>query len=231
LHLFWHRRRFTPALRSREGHAVVLATVLISFFLGIYAINHLPFIDFRAYRVGHHIPTQMLPPEQPIVEYVFVKEGKEVTSEKYLPAEEGYTYKSFKILNEERTKPKITDYAVSSPEGEDVTQATFQGNKLLLVIYDASKASTKNIGDIRALTKDLEGKVECMILTASSEEAIETFRHENQLGVPFFFVDATVLKTIIRSNPGISLWKDGVVLGNWHHNDTPQASDILEALQ
>jgi hypothetical protein len=68
-------------------------------------------------------------------------------------------------------------------------------------------------------------------LTASSEETIDNFRHENQLGVPFYFADATVLKTIIRSNPGISLWKDGVVLGNWHHNDTPDASEIMEALQ
>jgi uncharacterized membrane protein YphA (DoxX/SURF4 family) len=231
LHLFWHRRRFPASLRTREGHAVVLAVVAISAFLGIYAINHLPFIDFRAYRVGNHIPTQMLPAEQPITEYVFIKDGKEVTSQKYLSAEEGYQYKSFKILNEDKTKPKITDYNVTSPEGEDVTQWTFEGSKLILTIYDASKASTKNIGDIRGLTRGLEGKVDCLILTASSEEAIDTFRHENQLGVPFYFADATVLKTIIRSNPGISLWKDGTVLGNWHHNDTPDPSQILEALQ
>jgi hypothetical protein len=230
LHLFWHRRRFTAALRTREGHAVVGAVIVVGFFLGIYAINHLPFIDFRAYKVGNHVPTQMLPPEQPIVEYVFVKDGKEVTSEKYL-TEEGYKYKSFRILNEERTKPKITDYAVTSPEGEDVTQWTFTGTKLILVIYDASKASTKNIGDIRTLTRELEGKLDCIILTASSEEEIDNFRHENQLGVPFYFCDATVLKTIIRSNPGICLWRDGVVLGNWHHNDTPSSSDIQGMLQ
>jgi uncharacterized membrane protein YphA (DoxX/SURF4 family) len=230
LHLFWHRRRFTPALRTREGHAVVGVVVIAGFFVGIYAINHLPFIDFRAYRVGNHIPTQMLAPEQPIVEYVFVKDGKEVTSDKYL-TEPGYEYKSFRILNEERTKPKITDYAVTSPEGEDVTQWTFTGNKLILVIYDAGKASAKNIADIRALTRELEGKVDCIILTASSEEGIDNFRHENQLGVPFYFCDATVLKTIIRSNPGIALWQDGTVRGNWHHNDTPQASDIQSLIQ
>ena len=56
---------------------------------------------------------------------------------------------------------------------------------------------------------------------------LEAFRHENQLAVPFAFADATVLKTIVRSNPGLSLWKDGVVLGNWHHNDTPASSDVL----
>jgi len=231
LHLFWYRNRLVASLRTREGHAVVLGVTIASFIAGIYAINHLPFIDFRAYRVGNHIPTQMLAPEQPIVEYIFIKDGKEVVSGKYLPAEEGYQYKSFRILNEEDTKPKITDYAVTSPEGEELTQWTFQGNKVLIVMVDVAKASTDNIADLRTLTRALEGKVDCLILTSSSEEVVETFRHENQLAVPYAFADATVLKTVIRSNPGICLWKDGTVLGNWHHNDTPTADEILGMVQ
>jgi hypothetical protein len=79
--------------------------------------------------------------------------------------------------------------------------------------------------------KGLDGKVDCFILTASSEETINKFRHENQLPVPFYYADATVLKTIIRSNPGIALWKNGIVLGNWHHNDTPTAEEVLSLLK
>ncbi|HEY5824860.1 MAG TPA: BT_3928 family protein [Cyclobacteriaceae bacterium] len=231
LHLFWYRKSYISVLRSREGHAVVGGTAAISLFVGIYAILHLPFIDFRAYKIGNNIPKQMLPSEAPLIEYQFVKDGKEISSEKFLPAEEGYQYKSSKVLNEDEAKPKITDYYVSSPEGEDLTQGTFQGNKLLLVMYDIGKTSTSNIQDVRELTKGLEGKVDCLILTSSTEEQVETFRHENQLAVPFAFADATVLKTIIRSNPGIALWKDGTVLGNWHHNDTPTASDVIELLE
>ena len=33
--------------------------------------------------------------------------------------------------------------------------------------------------------------------------------------------DATVLHTMVRSNPGILYLEDGVVKGKWHHNDTP----------
>ena len=47
LHLFWYRREFTPVLPARQGHLIILATVLLSLFLGIYAIRHLPFVDFR----------------------------------------------------------------------------------------------------------------------------------------------------------------------------------------
>lgn len=231
LHLFWYRKRYTPTLRSREGHAVVFGTVVLSLFLGVYAIRHLPFIDFRAYKIGNSIPAQMIAPEQPIIEYTFTKDGKEFHDTQFLSVEDGYDYVSSKVLNEERTKPKITDYSVSGPEGDDLTRATFQGPRLLIIIYDVSKASVKNIGDLRNLTRSLEGKAECLILTSSSEEQMEVFRHEHQLAVPFAFADATVLKTIIRSNPGIALWKDGVVLGNWHHNDTPTADEVLHLLK
>ncbi len=231
LHLFWYRKRYQAVLRTSEGHAVIGLTVAISFFAGIRAINHLPFIDFRAYKVGNHIPSKMLPPEQPIIEYSFEKDGKEIKSEKFLPAEEGYVYKNSRIVNEKNIKPAITDYSVASPDGDDITQSTFQGPKLLIIMFDVKKASVENIDAIRMLVTNLEGQVESLVLTSSSAEAIEIFRHENQLAVPYAFADATVLKTIVRSNPGISLWRDGTVLGNWHHNDTPSSGEVLKLLK
>ena len=227
MHLFWYKHRYVPVLRTREGDALIIAVSALCLFLGVYAIRHLPFIDFRAYRVGNNIPHQMQPPEQPIIEYVFEKDGKQTKSTKYL-TDEGHKYISSRVTNEDKIKPKITDYSVTSPEGEDKTMYSFEGNKLMIVIANADKSSVKNIAAIRELTQKLEGKVDCMILTGSANETIEKFRHENQLAVPFYFVDATVLKTIIRSNPGIALWKDGTVLGNWHHNDTPTADTVLK---
>ncbi|HKZ38626.1 MAG TPA: hypothetical protein VJ184_13290, partial [Chryseolinea sp.] len=137
---------------------------------------------------------------------------------------------SVEQVNEEMTKANITDYAVSTAEGEDVTQNTFEGSKLLFIIYDASKASSKNIDDVRQLINSLEGKVEMMALTSSSSVQFEAFRHEHQLAIPYYFADATVLKTIVRSNPGITLWVNGTVRGMWHHNDTPDAEEILSLL-
>jgi uncharacterized membrane protein YphA (DoxX/SURF4 family) len=228
LHLVWHHKRYEPVLRTREGHALIIAITLLSTFLGVYAIRHLPFIDFRAYRIGNSIPAQMKAEEQPIIEYVFEKDGEEVSSQTFLT--DGYTYKSSRVLNEAKATPKITDFSVSSPEGEDLTQQTFAGAKLLFIIYDIKKASVNNIEQIQKLTKLLEGKVDMMILTSSPSEEVDAFRHQYQLGVPYSFTDATVLKTIVRSNPGITLWVNGTVKGMWHHNDTPDAAEVLELI-
>jgi hypothetical protein len=233
LHLFWYRKTYKPVLYTREGHVLIGALTLVCIIVGIYAVLHLPFIDFRAYKIGNNIPEQMRPAEQPVFEYVFERKdnGKEERSTKYLTDTTIYKYKSVAQLNPEATKAKITDYSVSSPEGEDFTQVTFKGDKLLFIIYDVNKASLKNIDQVRALIKELDGKVEMMAFTASSTSEFEAFRHENQIPIPYYFVDATVLKTIIRSNPGITVWKDGTVKGMWHHNDTPTAAEVLELLK
>jgi uncharacterized membrane protein YphA (DoxX/SURF4 family) len=230
LHLFYYRKTYVPVLRTLEGNLAVAAATVLCLSLGIYAIRHLPFIDFRAYRIGNNIPTQMQPEEQPIFEYVFMRkdDGEEIRSEKYLMDTTQYKYVSVVQLNEDKTQANITDYAVSSVEGEDVTQETFKGAKLFFVIYDVAKASVQNMDDLVKLSRDLEGKIDMMILTASGSEQFEAFRHEHQLAVPYYFADATVLKTIIRSNPGITLWVDGTVKGMWHHNDTPDAHEVLE---
>ena len=233
LHLFWHRKRYQPVLRTMEGHSVVAGVTILCLFLGIYAIRHLPFIDFRAYRVGNNIPQQMQPEEQPVFEYVFIRKenGEEVSSPKYLTDTTQFKYQSIRQLNEDKTKAKITDYAVTSVEGEDVTQETFTGAKLFIIIYDVKLASVSNVEDLRTLIKDLEGKVDVMVLTASATQQVEAFRHEHQLAAPYFFADATVLKTIVRSNPGITLWVDGTVKGMWHHNDTPGSGEVLELVK
>lgn len=233
LHLYYYRKTYTNILYTRESLVVLFIVTFGSIYAGIYAINHLPFIDFRAYRIGSSIPQQMTPPEPAVFEYIFrdLQTGEDVSSKQYLLDTLRYQYVSMVQTNKEATKAKITDYSVFTPEGENVTQATFSGPKLLFVAYDINKASLKNMDAIRKLTSELDGKVEMMLLTASPSATTDAFRHANQLGIPYFQADATVLKTIIRSNPGITLWKDGVVLGMWHHNDTPQSEEILYLLR
>jgi uncharacterized membrane protein YphA (DoxX/SURF4 family) len=229
LHLFWYRKTYVNVLRTNVGDSAIIATIAVSSFVGVYALNHLPFIDFRAYKIGNNIPKLMVAPAQPIIEYTFKKDSEEIQSLQYLMPEQGYKYVSSKVLNEDEIKPKITDYSVTSPTGDDLTQSTFKGAKLLIIAYDIRKTNKGDIDKIRSLAKALDGKVEALIITSSSEEQVDAFRHDAQLPIPFAFADATVLKTIVRSNPGIALWKDGTVLGNWHHHDTPSAEEV-EAL-
>ena len=236
LHLFWYRSSYEPVLGRIPGHAVIAGVTIISFFMGIYAIRHLPFIDFRAYKIGNNIPEQMrLPPnakrDSVVMTFIYERAGerKELTMDQLGQIDSTYTFidRVDKVVRE-GDRPKIVDYRVESVDGEDYTQQTFQGAKLLIVMYNAGAASTKNAGRISQLINDLDGVAESMILTSSPSAEVEAFRHEHQWAAPYYFADATVLKTIIRSNPGLTLWVDGTVKGMWHYNDVPDAAEVMK---
>ena len=225
-YLFWRKDQFKSYIPQKLA-AYLLATVtLASIYVGIYAINHLPPIDFRPYAIGDNIAANMIPEERPIFEYTFEKEGKLITSSAYMSEKEGYTYKSHRITNEDKTIPKITDYNVWNEEVGDYTKQSLEGTKLFFVSYNVIEADKEEMENIVQLINQLEGEVETIALTSSSTEDFEVFRHTYQLAAPYFYADATVLKAMIRSNPGLMLVHAGTVLGKWHYNDVPTVEEV-----
>lgn len=55
---------------------------------------------------------------------------------------------------------------------------------------------------------------------------IDDFRHETQSAYPFHVADDILLKTIVRSNPGVVLLKNGEVIAKWHHKKLPSFEEI-----
>ncbi|MEO1051241.1 MAG: BT_3928 family protein [Bacteroidota bacterium] len=239
-YLFMRKHTFEPLLRTRVGHFSVGVITIVSFFVGIYAINHLPYIDFRDYEIGNNLPALMQPSEElkygkQVYTYTNKVTGEDESFEKWdnkYSDTTTYKYKSYErpLLNPEAL-PKITDYSVIGTDGQNVTQETFNGAKLLLVINDVTLARTKYMTEINALVEEVRSVADPIVLTASGEEAFEAFRHEYQLAVPYYFTDATVLKAMVRANPGILVLKNGTVLGKWHNNDVPSAEQVISLLQ
>ena len=75
------------------------------------------------------------------------------------------------------------------------------------------------IGEIDAIYENAMDKGwRFYCLTSSGEKGIENWRDITGARYDFLSADATVLKTMIRSNPGLILLKDGTILGKWSHN-------------
>ncbi|MEQ8905551.1 BT_3928 family protein [Ekhidna sp.] len=224
--IFWKKDSYKPMLGPVFQEVKIIGTTLVMLILAIYAIMHLPFIDFRAYKVGNHLPSLMKNSEPLKYVYIMEKDGETFEFETY-PSEGGYEYKEAKLINPEAAA-KITDLNVWQGDN-DYTNELLSGTKLIIIIHQIEKTSLDKIDRLRNLTFDNQ-RFDTWILTSSGYERFEAFRHENQLAAPYFFADATVLKTMVRSNPGILLLKDGTVLAKWHYNDTPLADDVIEIL-
>jgi uncharacterized membrane protein YphA (DoxX/SURF4 family) len=228
LYIFVRRKHFKSLFNDRTSNIVIILALGLNTFLAIYSIRHLPFIDFRPYKVGNSIPELMEPSEPYRYKYIFEKDGETYEFTEF-PSDTTYKYKDLVLLNPE-AQPKITDYHIWTDEG-DFTEETFVGVKLIIIIYDVTKASSRHIEELKSLISQLPSSVEVLALTASGETEFEAFRHEYQLAVPYYFADMTVLEAIIRSNPGLWLLKNGTVMGKWHHNDIPGAEDILDLIK
>ena len=221
--IFNQREKYRSFLNPLIQEVKIGSVTLIMLFLALYAIAHLPFIDFRAYKIGSNIPKLMEYSEPLRYAYIMEKDGQTFEFEKY-PTGQGYTYVEAKLLNPE-AEPKISDFTVFSDSGEEFTEEVLHGKKVLLIFHDINKASSCNMEQIKNLTISQAG-YKTVILTSSSLDSFEPYRRKHQLSAPVYNVDATVLKTMVRSNPGIILFNDGVVEGKWHFNDVPSLYEI-----
>lgn len=183
----------TKALKIRAFS--VSGGLITCLIISLLAIAHLPFIDFRAYKVGTYIPGEMLPPEDD-------------------PAQ----------------VPKITNFVIWS-DLADETNHILSGKKLLIVVHETKKTRVEAYTDIVNQLPLLEGKLDVVAVTASGREEFENLRHKVQLATPYFYSDKTLLKTMIRSNPGYVLLNNGRVIDKWHYNNLPDAHEILSGLK
>ncbi|MFD2513098.1 BT_3928 family protein [Pontibacter locisalis] len=226
--LLFTRKYLEPLVRPTVGATVTALTAILSVGIGWYAYEHLPYVDFRAYKVGNNIPSLMQASAPLRYKYIMTKNGEEQEFEEY-PTDQSYTFKQMVAINPE-DGPKITDFNVWNDQG-DFTQEVLSGKKLIIIVHNVAKADKDNLDDINELVKAAEKQgITPLVVTSSSGQDFEVFRHEANLAVPYFYGDGTVLKTIIRSNPGILLLQDGTVKGKWHHNDTPEIDEVQELL-
>ncbi len=226
LFIMGHRNRMV----SRTTGWLVALAIVLSVGLGVYAIAFLPPLDLLPYAVGKNIPTLMKASAPLQYEYVMEKNGDTKTFSTY-PTDTTYKFKEMVLLNE-AAKPKITDYRVWSDTDGDFTQETFAGNKLFVIIKNTKGIDAGSIPAIRELVQGLKGSaVTPYILSSVSDDEINAFKREYQLDLPVYKADATVLKTIMRANPGTWLLSNGTVRGKWHHNTTPTAANVLSLIK
>lgn len=225
--LFFFRKDLKDT-RSPLLQGIAVLSLILSLILSIVAIRNLPFIDFRAYKKGVHIPTAMQPSAPLEYSYIMRKEGVETVFDQY-PTDDTYEFVDMQLKNPEAL-PKISDFSVWNENG-DFTEDLLSGKKLVILISNISKMSESGFSEMTPLIQSLEGTdIRPVVVAASSEDEIKALVEKYGWKAEHYMGDATVVKTIIRSNPGIVLLRDGTVIEKYHHNNTPEASEVERLL-
>ena len=222
-----------PRFISRSNQWIVSTyTVLFILVSSSVSLYTLPLFDFRPYHIGADIRKGMEIPEdaeQPefVTTFILEKNGqrKEFTLDDY--PDSTWTFIDSKTVQvSEGYVPPIHDFSIQTIDGgEDITDSvvSHKGYSFLLVSPHLEYADDSNFGEIDAIYEySVEHGYPFYALTASTEKAISHWRDITGAEYDFYLVDDITLKTIIRSNPGLLLLKDGVVIGKWSHNALPK---------
>ena len=240
---------FSEKIKNGIIGLTVVGLLLYCFSNYVWDIPH---ADFRPFKVAADIRGQRtaeMDAQSDVQITDWVLENKATKEELILP---NATYmKQFKqypktewtITDQIKTEPaikatKLSEYAIENAEGYDVTEEllTDQGYSVMLVCHkiyeDGDKFDKSYVERFTKVTNAFTAEAEKVgwkvygVAGGVGANKLEAFRHEAQTAYPFYMADNILLKTIVRSNPGVVLMKDGKILNKWHYKKLPNFNEV-----
>lgn len=226
LHIDKHSRR-----RTERDVLVSLFAILVMVIFGIYNIKNEPIIDFRPWKVGNEMVNHPKDGETlTIKSYLVYKnlatgEIKEFDNKDFMAF-----YQANPNFNEEwefvdsRVEDpfeiKADGFSMLDMLGEDQASDLINGEEYLLIvtIHDIDKVDEAGRRAISTASQFAEENgIQIVVLSSALFEDIQSFLYANDFAdLPYFFADATAIKTMMRSNPGFVLLHNTTVEGKWN---------------
>ena len=115
-------------------------------------------------------------------------------------------------------------------EGEDITEQVLTDTSYVFLLVSphlelADDSRLDLINELYEYAHDHGYPFYC--LTASTQQNIKQWTNMTGAEYPFCQTDEITLKTVIRSNPGLVLMRDGKIIRKWSHNDLPSIDESL----
>ena len=235
--LYKGSRYIQPFFSKGVRSITVFISLILCLWLGLHVLEHLPVIDFRAYKVGTNITKGMqTPADAPRAVYQYNwsfdvnGQQKTVINRGEDPKIEGTLLGVETSVLQKGYEPPIHDFSIER-DGTDYTTQMLEEEHLLVVIaYNLNVAQNEGFIAIKEATDSaLEKGYTVIGISASSTPETEKLAAKYDLDFKFYFCDMTALKTIIRSNPSIMSLEKGTILQKLHFNDVDQLK--LKALK
>ena len=228
--LYKGSRYIQPFFSKGVRSITVFISLILCLWLGLHVLEHLPVIDFRAYKVGTNITKGMqTPADAPRAVYQYNwsfdvnGQQKTVINRGEDPKIDGTLLGVETSVLQKGYEPPIHDFSIER-DGIDYTTQMLEEEHLLVVIaYNLNVAQNDGFIAIKEATDTAIEKGYTVIgISASSTPETEKLAAKYDLDFKFYFCDMTALKTIIRSNPSIMSLEKGTILQKLHFNDVDQ---------
>ncbi len=217
--------------KNKIGAALLIILTLSATGFAYRNIYFEPIKDFRPYLVGTSIPDCLkLPPNAKPYKYenTFIYKSKKTGEVKEFKNTWPEDYQNWDFVDrkdvmiQKGDDPKCKDFAIKDANGSDNSAAFFEEPEYLyfIIVPELNKTSIEGFKKIKAITEAAEKDNKYVfVLTGSLISDVVNFEKQNGLHFEVYNADATPLKTIMRSNPGLLILKKGVIAGKFHFNE------------
>ena len=240
--IFVYRKEYKSSLSLMGQFSFLTLAGAGMLCLSIYCYRHLPVLDFRPYAVGKNITEGMRLPEgaKPDQYEVTLKYKNKQTGEIRSFTEENYPWQDtlnweYESSSERLVKKgyitPIHDLVIEHPTLGNITEEILEDDNhtILAVAYNLNQSDTQYQPAINRLAEyACEKGIRFYGLTSSSERDIETYKKRYHVPYEFCTADEIQLKTMIRSNPGVIILREGTILDKWAGKDVPDVKELQD---
>ena len=240
--IFVYRKEYKSSLPLMGQFSFLTLAGAGMLCLSIYCYRHLPVLDFRPYAVGKNITESMKLPEgaEPDQYEVTLKYKNKQTGEIRSFTEENYPWQDtlnweYESSSERLVKKgyitPIHDLVIEHPTLGNITEEILEDDNytILAVAYNLNQSDTQYQPAINRLAEYAREKgIRFYGLTSSSERDIEAYKKRNHVPYEFCTADEIQLKTMIRSNPGVIILREGTILDKWAGKDVPDVKELQD---
>jgi len=240
--IFMYRKEYKSSLPLVGQFSFLALAGAGMLCLSVYCYRHLPVLDFRPYAVGKNITEGMRLPEgaEPDQYEVTLKYKNKQTGEVQSFTEENYPWQDtlnweYESSSERLVKKgyitPIHDLIIEHPTLGNITEEILEDDNhtILAVAYNLTQSDMQYQPAINRLAEYAQEKgIRFYGLTSSSERDIETYKKRYHVPYEFCTADEIQLKTMIRSNPGVIILREGTILDKWAGKDVPDVKELQD---
>ena len=240
--IFMYRKEYKSSLPLVGQFSFLALAGAGMLCLSVYCYRHLPVLDFRPYAVGKNITEGMRLPEgaEPDQYEVTLKYKNKQTGEVQSFTEENYPWQDtlnweYESSSERLVKKgyitPIHDLVIEHPTLGNITEEILEDDNhtILAVAYNLTQSDVQYQPAINRLAEYAQEKgIRFYGLTSSSERDIETYNKRYHVPYEFCTADEIQLKTMIRSNPGVIILREGTILDKWAGKDVPDVKELQD---
>lgn len=217
----------------------ILGQTLFTFlFIGlfvwfeIYNVRHLPVVDFMDWKVGRDMKPAENP--EPAEIYLTFKNIETGETEEYLspnyPWNDSVWMSQWEFVSQRQEGgTQSLGFSILNEEGDDYTHLLFETEKLFVFVAPYLNELTENDFTECQRIYDFanEHGYNYLWITSVSPDYVYELQDKYDMFDEVYYGDELELKSMVRSNPGLILMDNGVIIDKWSKIDFPTEIDLI----